>query len=91
MICVPILKFLLGLEDKKSHATTVFIMAIISIPTLVVYITSISFNFLNALLLSFGVLVGGLIGSQLLKKLNNETLNIIFILLMFISGIKMIF
>ena len=91
MLCVPLLKIFLKFDDKQAHATTVFIMAIISIPTIIVYITTLSFSLINAILLTIGVLFGGLIGSKLLKTLNNKTINIIFILIMFVSGIKMIF
>ena len=91
MLCVPILKFFLDLEDKEAHATAVFIMAIISIPTLIVYITSISFNFFQTFSLTIGVLVGGLIGAKLLKTLNNKTINILFIAVMIIAGVKMLF
>ena len=91
MICVPLLKLLLGLNDKKSHATSILVMAIISIPTIIVYITTQSFDFISALLLTIGVLIGGLIGTKLLKSLNNETINVIFIILMFTAGIKMLF
>ena len=91
MLCVPILKMFLNLDDKKAHATTVLIMAIISIPTIIVYITTIPFNLVNALLITVGSLFGGLIGSKLLNKLSNKTINILFIALMLFSGIKLIF
>lgn len=91
MICVPLLKLLLGLNDKQSHASSVLVMAIISIPTIVVYITTQTFNWGNVIMLTIGVLIGGLIGTKLLKDLNNETINIIFIFLMFSAGIKMLF
>ena len=91
MLCVPILKVFLGLDDKKAHATAVLIMAIISIPTLVVYITTIPFNLVNGLLLTLGSLIGGLIGSKLLNKLSNKAINLLFIGLMLFSGLKLIF
>lgn len=91
MLCVPIFKYFLNLEDKKAHATAVLVMAIISIPTLIVYITTIQFNFLQTFYLTIGVLAGGLIGAKLLKTLNNQTINIIFIAIMISAGIKMLF
>ena len=91
MLCVPVLKWILGLNDKESHATTILIMAIISVPTLIVYITTLPFNLGSVFFVSFGVVVGGFIGSKLLKKLSNDTINIAFIILMFLAGFKMVF
>ena len=91
MLCVPLLKIFLDLEDKEAHATAVLIMALISIPTLIIYITTLTFNLSNALFLSFGVLGGGIIGSFILNKINNKTLNIIFILITLLAGIRMLF
>jgi len=91
LICVPILKKLLKLTDKQAHATAVLIMSIISIPTVIIYITTISINWWQTLLITFGVLIGGLIGAVFLKKINNKTINIIFIIIMFCAGIKMLF
>ena len=91
MLCVPILKMFLDLDDKKAHATTVLVMAIISVPTLIVYITTLPFCFSDTLWVTIGVLIGGFIGSKLLKKMSNQMLNILFILFMFLAGIKLIF
>ena len=91
MLCVPLLKWLLKLDDKSSHATTVLIMAIISVPTLIVYITTLPFDLTSVTFVTLGVVVGGFIGSKLLKKLSNDTINIAFIILMFLASLKMIF
>jgi len=91
MLCVPLLKILLNLNDKQAHATTVLVMAIVSIPTLIVYITTQSFSLVNAIFLSLGVFFGGIIGSKILNKISNEALNIVFIVLMLFAGIKMVF
>lgn len=91
MLCVPILKLFLDLEDKEAHATTVLIMAIISVPTLIIYITTLPVNWANTAIVTFGVIIGGFVGSKLLKKLSNETINIAFIVLMFLAGVKMLF
>ena len=91
MLCVPVLKWLLKLDDKTSHATTVLIMAIISVPTLVVYITTLHFDFISVIFVTIGVIIGGCIGSKLLKKLSNNTINLTFIILMFLASLKMIF
>lgn len=91
MLCVPILKLLLNLEDKEAHATTVLIMAIISVPTLIIYITTLQLNLLHAIFVTIGVIIGGFIGTKLLKKLSNDSINVAFIILMFLASLKMLF
>ena len=91
MLCVPILKLFLDLEDKQAHATTVLIMAIISVPTLVIYITTLPLNWANTIFVTLGVVIGGFIGSKLLKKMSNTAINLAFITIMFLAGFKLIF
>ena len=90
MLCVPVLKLMLDLEDKEAHATTVLIMAIISVPTLIIYITTLPVNWGSTALVTLGVVIGGFVGSKLLKKLSNNTINIAFIILMFLASLKML-
>ena len=91
MLCVPIFKIMLNLSDKEAHATSILVTAILSISTLIVYITTLKVDFFYAPYLSFGVLIGGFFGAILMKKLKNEALNIIFVCVMLIAGIKSIF
>lgn len=91
IICVPILKTVFGYEDKKSHATTVFVMFLQSIPTLIVYITAVSVNFSMAIFIVLGGLIGGVLGSFILNKIKNQTLNLLFIFVILLSGIFVLF
>ena len=91
MLCVPLLKWLLKIDDKSSHATTILIMAIISVPTLIVYITTLPCDVGSIFFVTLGVVIGGFVGAKLLKKLTNTTINFVFILLMFLASLKMIF
>ena len=91
MIVVPLLVFLLKLEEKKAHATAILCILPLSITSSIIYITKGSLNFLNLGLTTIGVVVGGIIGSFLLKKMNNKVLRIIFAVIMIIAGIKMMF
>lgn len=88
MICVPILKLFLNLEDKKAHATSILVTSLLSISTLIVYITTLNLDFSFSPFLCAGVLFGGFVGNVLLKKFSNKTLNIIFIFVMFVAGLK---
>ena len=90
MICVPILKGFLNLDDKKAHASSILVTSLLSISTLIVYITTMPLDFSYAPFISIGVLIGGFVGVELLKKFSNKTINIIFIIVMFAAGIKSI-
>jgi len=90
MICVPALKILFNLDEKTAHKSSIFVMLIVSVPTFLILFQSNSISLLT-LLLAFGVLIGGIIGSNLLKRLNEKVINIIFIVLILFSGIKMFF
>lgn len=91
MLCVPIFKSLLKLEDKASHATAVFVMSIVSIPTLIAYLFSLPFKADVGIFVTIGSLVGGLAGSFILKKMDNKFLNLLFVLVLIASGVKMFF
>lgn len=91
MVCVPLIKKIMNMEDKKSHATTVMVMALISIPSVIVYILNFGVDFLKTTPITFGVVVGGMVGAKVLSALKNDTINLIFILLMIAVGIKMYF
>lgn len=91
MIVVPLLVFLLGLEEKKAHATAIFVILPLSITSSVIYITEGNFELLNLSMVTIGVILGGILGSIFLKKINNKVLRIIFSVVVFIAGIKMMF
>lgn len=91
MVVVPLLIFLLGLEEKKAHATALFCILPLSITSSIIYITQGEFEFFNLGMVTIGVVVGGIIGSLLLKKINNVVLRVIFALVMVVAGIKLMF
>ncbi len=91
MICVPLIKKIMNMEDKSAHATTVMIMAITSIPSTIVYILNFGVELTKVVPISLGVLVGGLVGAKVLSMLKNDIINLIFIFVMIAVGIKMYF
>lgn len=91
MIVVPLLVFFLGLEEKKAHATAIFVILPLSITSSIIYITQGSFKLLNLSMVTIGVISGGILGSIFLKKINNKVLRIIFAAIVFIAGVKMMF
>jgi len=91
MVGVPALKKFGGLPQKKAHATTMFVMLPISIASMVIYITRGGFDFAAGVWVIIGVIIGGVMGALLLKKLNANIVAVIFAVLMLAAGIKMLF
>lgn len=90
MLCVPIFEKLFGLESKKAHATTLCVVLPLSLVSSIVYIYSNDINFINLSWVSIGAILGGVIGAFFLTKINNKWLRIIFAVLMFGVGVKMV-
>ena len=90
MICVPLLCKVIGLEEKKSHATTLLIMLPLSIASLVVYVVGKSMLWVDSLKIGIGFVLGGVIGALLLKKISNAWLCAIFSLVIIFGGVKLL-
>lgn len=91
MIVVPLLIFLLSLEEKQAHATAIFVILPLSITSSIIYITKGEFEYFNLGFVTIGVIIGGILGSLLLKKMNNKVLRMIFAIVMVIAGTKLMF
>lgn len=90
MVCVPTLTMLLGLPDKKAHATAIFIMLPLSIVSFIVYSIKSTVDFGLAGIIAGGFTLGGVLGALLLKKINNNLLQIIFALVIMAGAIKIL-
>lgn len=82
----------LGLEDKKSHATSILAILPMSIASGIVYFLGghIVFNG-NTFMLLGGACAGGILGAMLLGKLKGWLVDAIFTLLILASGVRMLF
>ena len=90
MIVVPMLNFLLKYENKHSHATALLIILPLSIVSGLFYAIFGNFNVNSGVPTAAGVVLGGIIGALLLKKLSSRVIVIIFSVAMAIAGIKML-
>ena len=90
MLLVPLLQYVLGLGDKKSHATAVFVILPISLISGITYAIKGVVDWGVLLPVAIGTLVGGIIGTFLMKKLGNETISFIFWIVMIASGVWII-
>ena len=90
MICVPILQNVLQLEEKYSHATAIAIIFPISFISAVIYLLSGTLETIPLVTVGSGVVIGGIIGSFLLKVLPTKAIRVIFALIMLAGGIRLI-
>ncbi len=91
MVAVPLLKNLMGYEEKRAHATAILVIAPVCAASAVVYILNGYFRADVVIPAAAGALAGGFVGAKLLDVLPGFIVNIIFIALMFAAGIRLLF
>ncbi len=91
MIVVPMLTRFLRKNTKPAHATAILIILPLSIISGIFYSSFGNIDFKIALPVGIGVVVGGIIGALLLKKLSSKIVVMIFSVVMAVAGIKMLF
>ncbi len=93
MIVVPVMTILMKIEQKVAHATAIAaILPVSVISTLIYFFSGASgVEFFPTIITSIGVVVGGILGALLLKKIDNKLLVKGFAVVMLIAGIKMLF
>ncbi len=90
MLCVPSLSYVVGLDEKRAHATTILIMLPLCIASFVIYLIGGYFEFDKIWTTGIGFVIGGLIGAYLLSGINNLVLKFIFSIVVLCSGIWLI-
>lgn len=86
---VPLLEKL-GVEPKKSHATSVIIIFFLSIAAAIGYYAGGGLDFGTAFSYIPSGLAGAAIGAVVLKKIDNSLLRRIFGIIMLISAVRML-
>ena len=90
MVVVPAFTSLAGLDEKKAHATAIATILPLSVVSAIVYIAGGNFDFGIGLNVTAGVIIGGVIGAVLLKKISNGLLSLAFYGIMIAAGVKML-
>ena len=90
MILVPAFLHILNLDEKKARATSIFCILPMVIVSGFFYMQGNHIDWNVGLKCAIGGIVGGFIGSKLLKKLSNNVLRIFFIVFLSYVSIKMI-
>ena len=90
MILVPALTLILKEDEVKSRATTILCILFFTMVSFFVYFKENSIDFNLSLKCICGGIIGSIIGSKLLIKLDKKILQIIFIIFLIYSGVRMI-
>lgn len=90
MICVPTLEKALKLDNKRAHATAIAVIFPLSLISCAIYIFKGSTQSLPLLTVGLGVLAGGIAGSISLKYIPSKVLRIIFAIIMFVGGVRLV-
>lgn len=88
MLVIPIFTLLLGLEEKLAHSSAILTILPLSFVSGIVYIVQGSFTIPDGLWVGSGVILGGLIGTFVMKKLSNNALKFVFYTLMIVAGVS---
>lgn len=90
-VVVPAMERFLDIDEKKSHATGIAIILMMSTVSSFIYIKKGFFDFNLWMWVSIGGVAGGLTGAKLLGKIPKKWLKIIFGVVISITAVKMIF
>lgn len=90
MVVVPLLKNMLGYEEKHAHATAILVIAPICLASAIIYILNGYYSSAVVISTAIGSVVGGLLGAFLLNKLPEFIVNAVFIAVMLVAGVRMV-
>ena len=90
MIVLPALIYFMKMDEKNARATTVFVILPMVITAAVFYYRDKYFDVSLGIKCAIGGIIGGFIGTRLLKIIPNKYLKIVFILFLVYAGVCMI-
>lgn len=91
MVAVPLLKNMLGFEDRRAHATAILIIAPVCAVSALTYVINGYFSAQLVIPTAIGSVIGGIVGAQLLNKLPEKLINAVFVAVMLVAGVRMLF
>lgn len=91
MVAVPLLKNMLGFEDRRAHATAILIIAPVCAVSALTYVINGYFSAQLVIPTAIGSVIGGIAGAQLLNKLPETLINAVFVAVMLVAGARMLF
>ena len=91
MILVPAFYYVLKLNEVESRATSVFCILPMVLASSIFYYKGNFMDWRLGIMCAIGGIIGGMIGSKLLKKVDEKYLKISFIVFLIYVSYKMIF
>ena len=88
LILVPTFIYFLNFSDKEAKANSIFCILPMVIISSIIYQTSINIDYRLVFLCCTGEIIGSMLGSILLNKLEPKFLKIIFIFFLIYAGLK---
>ena len=88
MLVVPALTSFCGVDRRSAHATAIAVVLPLSILSAVLYTIGGTYSFGSASFVGIGVLLGGVIGATLLKRIPTEVLTVVFYGIMIYAGVR---
>lgn len=89
-ILVPFMQNKLKVEQHKSHATTVAVVAPLCLVSALFYMGNQAMDWWVLLAVSVGGVIGGVIGAKVLNKISGKWLHFLFGGLMMASAVRML-
>ena len=91
MVAVPLMRKMLGYEDKSAHATAISLIAPVCAASALVYIINGYAAADVVIPAAIGSVAGGLVGAYFLSAFSKTIINYIFIAIMFAAGVRLLF
>ena len=90
MIVLPAIIYFMKMDEKKARATTIFSILPMVIAASAFYYKDKFFDFPLGIKCAIGGVIGGFLGTKLLKKMSNKYLKIIFIVFLLYASYNML-
>ena len=90
MLLVPCIIAILKMDTKVAHATAILIILPICVASGIIYIVKGIFNLGIFIPCLIGTVIGGVLGTFILKKLKSDVITLVFSGVMIVAGVIMI-
>ena len=90
LLLVPMIGYVGDKNSKVAHATTLACVLVMCVASSFFYIVKKQVDFKLWTVCVIGSLIGGFLGTKLLKKLKNNVIDLVFSLVLILAGVCMI-
>lgn len=90
MVVIPALTHVLKMPVKQAHATAILIILPITAISGAVYVFNGNYSLSVLIPCSIGFTLGGAFGAAMLKKISSPIISVVFAVVMFVAGIKLV-